>query len=65
MTPEAKHSPEKGIVDPDLIICARGEWHTRVKGTCEVITADHKRHYVTTKSYHKVYRANFPKGWQH
>lgn len=38
---------------PDLIVCARGDWWTKIPGTVEVITADERRHFVTAASYDK------------
>lgn len=36
---------------PDLIVCARGDWHTKIQGVIEVITADEKKHLVTAENY--------------
>ena len=38
---------------PDLIVSASGDWHTKRPGVVEVITADHKHHFVTAESYDK------------
>jgi len=38
---------------PDLIVAAWGDWHTGVKGVCQVVTADGKYHHVTEESYNK------------
>lgn len=44
----------------DLIVAARGDWHTGIEGVIEVTTADGKDHLVTGESYHDAYR---PKGF--
>jgi hypothetical protein len=48
-----EHQERRANKDPDLIVCARGEWHTKIEGVVEVITADDRKHLVTADSYHK------------
>jgi hypothetical protein len=37
--------------DPDYIIAAFGDWHTKRPGVVEVITADQRHHFVTQAWY--------------
>lgn len=39
---------------PNLIVCARGDWQTKIEGVVEVITADGREHLVTKDSYNSL-----------
>lgn len=45
---------------PDLIVAARGSWHTKVAKVIEVITADDLPHLVTEDSYHRAQKDGWP-----
>jgi hypothetical protein len=40
---------------PDLIVSAKGEWHTKNPDVTEVTTADGKAHLVTAASYTRIF----------